>query len=189
LEASGTWIELPEEVRLRFRGKLSGLFGVTGDEAAYDSLARDKQEALMLLSQRLVELALWQSVTRIVNVYGQGGVGLNFTADAECETLLLGRKDFTSLLARRDNPDAFFENARTRASLHFLYSDRAETGRDWHVHFDFYGPMGSLLSAVQHLNYERFGKFRPDWRMIKSRFRSPTVRQGVDLCSINSHSV
>lgn len=167
-DRAGKWAELSEQRRLQYRGKLSGLFGHHGDEAAYDSLPRDKQEALALLADRLITLDLWQRIARIVNVYGKGGVGINFIADSGFENLLAGRKDFTWRFARRDNTGGFFEKWRTRASLHFLFKEDAKGERDWHVHFDVYGPMGSLVSVIQHLYYERFGKLRPDWRTIQN---------------------
>lgn len=162
-EQPGTSNEFPEEPRQRYENRLIGLYGIDGD---YNVLPRDKQEALALLSRRFIELGLWQGVRRIVNVYGEGGVGMNFEADPDFKDLLRARRDFTSTLARRDNTGGFFERGRRRASLHFLYIDRPGAERDWHAHFDFYSPMGSVLSALQHLYYERFGNFHPDWRMI-----------------------
>ena len=163
-EQADTRDVIPEEPRQRYENRLIGLYGIDGD---YNALPCDKQEALALLSRRFIELGLWQGVRRIVNVYGEGGVGMNFEADPDFGNLLRARRDFTSMLARRDNTGGFFERSRRRASLHFLYIDRPEAERDWHAHFDFYSPMGSISSALQHLRYERFGNFHPDWRMIK----------------------
>lgn len=121
-----------------------------------------------MLAGRLTRLVLWQNVRRIVNVYGQGGVGMYFSADSDFEATLRGRKDITSWFARhRDNTGGFFEKRRRRAALHFLFINSPSGEREWHVHLDFYGPMGSVLSTTQHLIYERFGKFRPDYRMMK----------------------
>ncbi|HKP38430.1 MAG TPA: hypothetical protein VJT71_16340 [Pyrinomonadaceae bacterium] len=162
------WAELSEEERGRYRGKLSGLWGHEGDEAAYDSLTRDKQEALALISGRLASVDLWRFVGKIVNVYGRGGVGLYFGAVADLESELNGRPEFTHTFARhRDNTGGFIEKGRKRASFHFLYIDPEEGAREWHVHLDLYGPYGSLLSTAQHLYYERWSKFRPDWTMMK----------------------
>ena len=49
------WAEISEEKRQRYREKLSGLWGHEGDEGAYNALTRDKQEALDLLSGRLID--------------------------------------------------------------------------------------------------------------------------------------
>ena len=162
------WAELPDETRRLLVGKIAGLYGRTDDEDAYNALPRHQQEALSLLSARLKKLDLWRGINRTVKVYGEGGVGMNFEAADGFEDELRRRKDFTSLLARRDNTGGFFEKGRPRAALHFLYIDRSGAERDWHVHFDFYAPMGSAWSALQHLYYERFGNFHPDWRMIRS---------------------
>ncbi|MGZ5438150.1 MAG: hypothetical protein ACXW3F_18690, partial [Pyrinomonadaceae bacterium] len=88
------WAEISEERRQRYREKLSGLYGHEGDEAAYNALTRDKQEALDLLSGRLIDADLWRHVGRIVNVYGRGGVGMYFSAVSDLETDLEGRRQF-----------------------------------------------------------------------------------------------
>lgn len=162
------WAEISEERRQRYREKLNGLYGHEGDEAAYNALTRDKQEALDLLSGRLIGAELWRHLGRISNVYGRGGVGMYFSAVSDLETDLQGRRQFTRTFARhRDNTGGFLEKGRRHASLHFLYIDRQEGGREWHVHLDLYGGWGSILTMIQHLYYERFRKFRPDWRMMK----------------------
>jgi hypothetical protein len=151
-----------------FRGKLEGLYGWGSDEEVYSTLSLDKRAALELLAHRLEELDLWRAVGRIVNVYGVGGVGMYFAATIDLAAELRGRRDFTRKFARhRDNTGGFIEKRRRRASLHFLYLDGAAGGREWHVHLDLYGPMGSFLSAGKHLYYERWRKFRPDWRLMK----------------------
>ena len=167
-ELPGTWDELPESIRRLLRGKLSGLYGFADDETAFAAMPRDKREALALLMRRLVSLDLWQSVAKIVNVYGQGGVGMYFSSDFDLESELSRRRNFSRKFARhRDNSGGFIEKDRRRASLHFLYIDRPRGARDWHVHLDFYGPMGSFLSTAQHLYYERWQKFRPDWQVMR----------------------
>ncbi|HEV7842307.1 MAG TPA: hypothetical protein VGO69_01350, partial [Pyrinomonadaceae bacterium] len=72
------WQELSDEARDALEQKLKGLYGAERDEAAFDNLVVDKQQALLLLTNRLRELALWASVRRVENVYGTGGVGMNF---------------------------------------------------------------------------------------------------------------
>ena len=167
-EEPRAWAEISQERRERYRNKLSGLYGHDGDEAAYNALTRDKQEALDLLSDRLVGLDLWRHVGRIVNVYGRGGVGIYFSAASDLESDLQSRRQFTRSFARhRDNTGGFLEKGRRRASLHFLYIDPQEGEREWHVHLDLYGGWGSIVTAVQHLYYERCRKFRPDWRIMK----------------------
>jgi len=155
---------LPEE----FRGKLEGLYGWGSDEDVFATLDEDKREALLLLSRRLIEIDLWRAVGRIVNVYGRGGVGMYFAATFDLEAELESRREFTRKFARhRDNDGGFIEKGRRRASLHFLFIDLGQGERQWHVHLDLYGPMGSMLSAANHLLHERWRKFRPDWRLMK----------------------
>lgn len=167
-EVPGKWSELSEEERLRYQGRLSGLWGHKGDEAAYDSLTRDKQEALALISERLVKLDLWKSVGKIVNVYGCSGVGFYFGATTDLEAELSRRPKFTRTFARHhDNTGGFIEKGRKRASLHFLYIDPEQGEREWHAHLDLYGPYGSMLTTAQHLYYERWKRFRPDWKLMK----------------------
>ncbi len=156
------------EMPAMFRGKLDGLYGRQSDEQAYSALPVDKREALALLARRLTEVGLWTAVGRIVNVYGLGGVGMYFNATVDLVSKLRGRKDFTRAFARhRDNTGGFLEKNRRRASLHFLYINAASGEREWHVHLDLYGPLGSIVSSIKHLFYERWRKFRPDWRMMK----------------------
>jgi hypothetical protein len=167
-EVPGTWDELPESMRRLWRGKLAGLYGFEEDETAFAAIPQDKREALALIMRRLVELDLWKNVAKIVNVYGQGGVGMYFSSNLDLECELSSRTDFTRKFARhRDNSGGFIEKDRRRASLHFLYIDNSEGTRDWHVHLDLYGPMGTCLSTAQHLYYERWQKFRPDWQIMK----------------------
>jgi hypothetical protein len=91
-----------------------------------------------------------------------------FSSDFDLESELSNRKDFTRRFARhRDNSGGFIEKRRHRASLHFLYIENPRGTRDWHVHLDLYGPMGSFLSTTQHLYYERWQRFRPDWQTMR----------------------
>jgi hypothetical protein len=151
-----------------FSGKLEGLYGWGSDEEVYATLPTDKRAALSLISRRLIQVDLWRAVRRIVNVYGLGGVGLYFGAAIDLELELEGRRDFTRHFARhRDNTGGFLEKYRRHASLHFLYIDRPRAEREWHVHLDLYGPVGSFLTTTRHLFYERWRKFRPDWRIMK----------------------
>jgi hypothetical protein len=160
--------ELPEPMPEQFRGKLTGLYGVDGDENVYRALPRDKREALSLLARRLIEVDLWRAVGKIVNVYGLGGVGFYFSATFDLESELQRRKDFTRKFARqRGNSGGFLEKGRRAASLHFLYIDPPSGEREWHAHLDLYGPWGSLMSIAKHLRHEHWGTFHPDWRIMK----------------------
>jgi len=164
----GLWLELPQSTRSLFAGRLTGLYGADGDANAFEQLAEDKREALMLLQRRLLRLDLWTFGGKIVNVYGTGGVGMYFSANGDLESELGRRRIFTRKFARhRDNSGGFLEKHRRRASLHFLFIDPPSGEREWHVHLELYGPMGSLMSIAKHLWYEHWGTFRPDWRMIK----------------------
>ncbi len=71
-----TWAELPESIRGSLQGKLAGLYGHGEDETAFAAATQDKREALVLLMRRLVGLDLWKHVGKIVDVYGEGGVGI-----------------------------------------------------------------------------------------------------------------
>src|SRR5215813_4988992 len=75
-----TWGTLSRETRELFTGKLVGIWGATSDEAAFDSWPLDKKQALLLLAERMNEKGLWQLVKLVTNVYGEGGVGIQFLA-------------------------------------------------------------------------------------------------------------
>jgi hypothetical protein len=161
-------LENPSSMPAEFRGKLEGMYGWGTDQQVYEALPRDKRAALLLIASRLLQKDLWKAVGQIVNVYGVGGVGLYFSALTDLESELQARPDFTRRFARhRDNSGGFLERNRRHASLHFLYIDQPDAEREWHVHLDLYGPMGSFLTTSKHLLYERLRKFRPDWQMMK----------------------
>lgn len=158
----------PSSLPAEFRGKLEGMYGWGTDQQVYAALPQDKRAALLLIARRLWEKDLWKAVDRIVNVYGVGGVGLYFGALIDLESELRARGDFTQRFARhRDNSGGFLERNRRHASLHFLFIDQPDGEREWHVHLDLYGPMGSFLTTSKHLFYEKWRKFRPDWRMMR----------------------
>jgi len=163
------WSDLDHETRARLDGKLDRLYDYGPTAAAFESIAVDKQQALLLLMRRLVVLGLWDTVRRIDNVYGEGGVGMYFTAWPYLRSTLQRRRDFTQSFARhRDNTGGFLEKSRLNATLHFLYLDQGE--RHWHVHFDLYGPWGSPLTTARHLLWEKFLGRYPDWRAISASF-------------------
>jgi hypothetical protein len=160
-----TWTTLPPETRELLRGKLAGLWGAATDAAAFDSWPLDKQHALLLLFNRLYAKGLWDLVKRVTNVYGEGGVGIEFEAWPKIKSTLADRNDFTRRFANHgDTSGGFYEKNRDTAVLHFLFQDREP--RRWYVHFDLYSPVHSPGSALRHLRYEFLGKMKPDWRVI-----------------------
>ena len=160
------WHDLTPGVRDDFSGKLSGLWGAASDESAFNSLVIDKQQALTLILRRMREKQLWRAVRKIENLYGEGGVGMNFIAWPLILSNLAGRPDFTRLFARHENTDGgFYEKGRADAVLHFLFQEG--NPRKWSVHFDLYSPVHSVGSALKHYRHEVRGKLKPDWKMIQ----------------------
>ena len=159
------WGDLSERARELLTGKLEGLWGAASDQAAFEALAIDKQQALILLLARIRNKGLWHLVRKITNVYGERGVGLQFLAWPMIESTLDRRKDFTRRFANhKDTSGGFYEKDRPLAVLHFLYQEGEP--RTWYVHFDLYSPVHSVGSAMKHLRHEFLGKVTPDWRMI-----------------------
>jgi hypothetical protein len=168
---SKLWQDLSEDEREALAGKLSGLWGAASDQEAFNACAVDKQETLLLMVSRLGGKGLWHVIRKIDNVYGEGGVGLSFSAWPLIESTLRARKDFTRLFANcKDTTGGFYEKGRADAVLHFLFVESAP--RKWYVHFDLYSPVHSLASAFNHLRYEFIGKLTPDWRMIQQRLNA-----------------
>ena len=164
-EVELTWADLSGETREMLRGKLAGLWGAESDAAAFDSWALDKKQALLLLLKRMEAKQLWHLVKRITNVYGEGGVGLQFEAWPMIESTLSRRNDFTRMMANHtDTTGGFYEKQRAAAVLHFLFLEGEP--RTWYVHFDLYSPVHSAGSMWKHLRHEFMGKVKPDWRMI-----------------------
>ena len=174
-----TWSMLPDETRELLRGKLAGLWGAGSDAAAFDSWPTDKKRALLLLVHRLYAKDLWSLVKRVTNVYGEGGVGLQFEAWPMIESTLSRRRDFTRLMANhKDTTGGFYERKRGEAVLHFLFQEGEP--RTWYVHFDLYSPVHSPGSAFKHLRHEFLGKVRPDWQMIAKHLAGPSLGQQSD---------
>ena len=162
-----SWQSLPADYRAALAGRLAGLWGAPTDEAAFDSLAVDKQQALLLLLRRLLQLDLWPVVRKVTNVYGEGGVGMAFDAWPVVASTLARRRDFTRRFANhRNTTGGFYEKGRGEGVLHFLYVDKPGSPRQWQVHFDLYSPVYSPASALRHLRREFVGKYTPDWRAI-----------------------
>jgi len=160
------WQDLSEYFREALTGKLSGLWGATTDEDAFNACALDRQQTLLLLAARLRAKGLWHVIRKIDNVYGEGGVGIGFSAWPVVESTLRARKDFTRFFANhKDTTGGFYEKGRADAVLHFLYVEGVP--RKWYVHFDLYSPVHSPASAFKHLRHEFLGKLTPDWRRIQ----------------------
>ena len=160
-----TWSTLPAATRELLSGKLVGLWEAPSDASAFDSWPLDKKRALLLLLDRLYAKNLWNLVKRVTNVYGEGGVGLEFEAWPRIESTLSRRRDFTRLFANHgDTHGGFYEKDRGTAVLHFLFQEGEP--RRWYVHFDLYSPVHSARSALRHFRHEMLGKIKPDWRMI-----------------------
>lgn len=163
--ASLTWTDLPIATKELLSGKLAGLWGAATDAAAFDSWPLDKKQGLLLLLQRMQSKGLWHLVKRVTNVYGEGGVGLEFEAWPMIESTLSRRSDFTRLMANhKDTSGGFYEKQRSKAILHFLFAEGDP--RTWYVHFDLHSPVHSPASAVKHFRHEFLGRVRPDWRTI-----------------------
>ncbi len=159
------WTDLSPVAGELLAGKLEGLWQAATDAAAFDSWTVDKQQAMLLLLGRLQAKGLWHLVKRVTNVYGEGGVGLQFVAWPMIESTLSRRKDFTRRFANhKDTSGGFYEKQRSDAVLHFLFQEGDP--RIWYVHFDLYSPVHSPASALKHLWHEFIGRVKPDWRAI-----------------------
>ena len=158
------WGELPEGTRAALARRLRGLYGGTGDAEVFDALAVDKQQALLILARRLVELKLWDAVRRVENVYGEGGVGMRFLAWPFLRSALGRRRAaFSTWFAtHRDTSLGFIERGRRLGSLHVLHCE----GCYWEAHFDLYNPWASPANAWRHLLHEKIRREVPDWRTI-----------------------
>lgn len=160
------WNDLTRDNREALTGKLRGLWGAPGDAVAFDSLAVDKQQALLLVLTRMQATNLWSAVKRVTNIYGEGGVGIAFDAWPIIKSMLERSRAFTKRFANHKNTTGgFYEKRRAASVLHFLYVDGEP--RIWEVHFDLHSPVHSPASAWQHLRHEFIGKVTPDWQMIR----------------------
>ena len=160
-----TWANLPYATRELLTGKLAGLWGAATDEAAFDSWTLDKKQGMLLLLNRMQRKGLWHLVKKVTNVYGEGGVGLQFEAWPMIESTLRRRSDFTRLFANhKGTQGGFYEKQRSGAVLHFLFQEG--NPRTWYVHFDLYSPIHSPGTMWKHFVHEYMGKVTPDWRMI-----------------------
>jgi hypothetical protein len=161
------WDDLPDALGDALARKLEGLYGHADGRAAFDSLAGDKQQALLLFAARLNDLNLWHEIENIENVYGNGGVGMSFRARRGLSRTLAAHDRFTSRFASHgDCAEGFFERGRSRAALHFLR--RKGDASRWSIHFDLHAPASTPLSALRHFWSEKVRGETPDWETIKS---------------------
>ncbi len=161
------WDELPQATRSDLTHKLEGLYGHVEDRRAFDALAGDKQQALLLFVKRLRDLNLWREIERVENVYGIGGVGMNFRARPALAATLAAHGQFTARFAAHgDCAGGFFETGRARAALHLLRMK--EDASLWSIHFDLHAPAATPLSALRHIWREKWRGETPDWRAIKA---------------------
>lgn len=166
-----SWAALPADCRESLRGKLAGMWGHPEDAEAFNTLPVTSQQGLLLIAARLEERDLWQAIRQISNVWGEGGVGFEFTAWPMLHSLLSRRNDFTRMFANHRNTDGgFVEKDRARSVMHFLYTEG--TPRKWSLHFDLYNPLHSPAGAWRHLRHEVFSEVKPDWQMIREGLRS-----------------
>jgi hypothetical protein len=162
------WDVLPERVRELLGRKLEGLYGGALDETVFNQLPVDKQQALLIFVRRFLELELWDAVRRIENLYGEGGVGMHFSAWPYLASTLERRASFSTWFARhRNSSRGFIERGTRRASLHILYAD-SRGKRGWEAHFDLYNPWASPVNAWRHLAHEKIRRDTPDWRIIRA---------------------
>lgn len=166
------WSDLTQSERTLLARRLEGLFGHPRDAAAFDLLAFDKQQALLIFARRFEALGLWHHVRRIENVYGLGGVGINFAAWPGLLAALRASPRFSSRFAsHRDTTGGFLERGRRAASLHFLYVEKSGRRLTWAAHFDLFYPFASPQNALRHLLDEKLRGRRPDWRAIDKALR------------------
>lgn len=162
------WAELPAETRAQLEGRLAGLYGHATDQSAYDSLAEDKRQALVIFVRRFARFGLWQRVARVTNVWGEGGVGIDFVAREGFGASLSSHPRFTPRFAGHGTATAggYYEKRRARAALHFLRM-RADPNL-WAAHFDEHGPLAGPFSLARHLWHEVFRGRTPGWRAIRA---------------------
>ncbi len=161
-----SWLGLSESTRGALGGKLDGLFGWARPDEVFESLAVERQQALLLLLRRLCNLKLWEAVRSVTNVYGEGGVGIDFIAWPLLRSTLERRRDFTRLMAgHRNNEGGFRERKQLSGpALHVVMVQKAS--HRWAAHFDLYDPLSSLSNLWRHLYREGWRRELPNWRDI-----------------------
>ena len=165
--AALSWARLPWATRHALEGKLNGLYERAQAAEAFDYLAVDKQHALLLVWRRFAELGLWPHLRQVENAYGEGGVGLNFTAWPSFLETLRWHPSFTARLAKNKENDGGFRELRARrGGLHLLYKNQSD-GRRWNAHFDMYNPLFSPANTARHIWNEVIKSQRPNWQMVE----------------------
>ena len=126
----------------------------------------ERQQALLLLLRRFLELRLWEAVRTITNIYGEGGVGIEFVAWPVLRSTLERRRGFSRLLAGHRNNQGGFRERRKQPgpSLHVVMVATEE--RYWAAHFDRYNPLFSPLEAWRHIYREGIRGELPSWYEI-----------------------
>jgi hypothetical protein len=165
------WSQLPLAKRLALEGKLEGLYGREDAPEAFENLAVDKQQALLLLLKRLTVYGLWAHLRQVENVYGEGGVGMNFRAWPSFLEAVRWHRDFTTRFAKRPGNDGGFREKRIRfGGLHLLYKGKGAERR-WDAHFDMYNPLFSPANTARHVWNEVINSRAPDWQMVRGWLR------------------
>jgi hypothetical protein len=160
------WRDLSDDTRAALSGKLAGLFGWAETNSVFESLAVERQQALLLILQRMQELRLWDSVHFVTNVYGEGGVGINFVSWPNLRSILTRRADFTTRLAGHRNNEGGFRERKKKSgpALHMVIVKRE--GNLWAAHFDLYDPLLSVKDFWRHIYRESWRRQLPNWRQI-----------------------
>ncbi|MCU1264167.1 MAG: hypothetical protein JWM21_485 [Acidobacteria bacterium] len=160
------WSELSVDSRAALSGKLDGLFGWSRTDEVFETLAANRQQALLLVLRRLQSVRLWDAVRRVTNVYGKGGVGLDFIAWPVLRSTLERRRGFTRLLGgHRNNEGGYRERKKIAGpALHLVMVETA--AHRWAAHFDLYDPLSSLLNLWRHLYHEGWRRELPGWQDI-----------------------
>ena len=126
----------------------------------------DKQQALLILRGGCATWDCGTRVRRIENVYGEGGVGMNFKAWPFLNLRSSGAENFTSWFAKhRDTTGGFIERGTAgRASLQFSMSiaGRPEVGPRTSI-FITRGLRRSTPGGICCM--KSFAE-TPDWRVI-----------------------
>lgn len=161
-----SWGGLDESTRWALAGKLRGLWGWSHDDEVFDALPTHRQQALLLLLRRLQQLGLWEAVRTITNIYGEGGVGIEFVAWPMLRSKVVRRRRFSRILAgHRNNQGGFRERRKQPGPALHVVMVAAERGQ-WAAHFDRYNPLRSPLEAWRHIYRESFRGELPSWYEI-----------------------
>ena len=163
-----TWRQLNENTRAALSGKLDELFGWPATSEVFESLAVDRQQALLQILRRFQQLKFWEAVRRITNVYGEGGVGIEFSSWPILRSTLERRRDFTGLLAGHRNNDGGFRERKKQPgpALHIVMVKKE--ANLWAAHFDLYDPLRSLGDLWRHIYREGWRHEVPNWYQISA---------------------